>query len=88
LRLHDTGLMAIECKVSNGSTNSVKRLTNDAAVKSEYWLKKFGTAQVVPTGVLAGVLKVLNLEQAQARELALYWSHELERLGEFIQGSG
>lgn len=88
VRLHDTRLMAIECKVSNSSTNSVKRLNNDAAVKSEYWLKKFGTAQVVPTAVLAGVFKVLNLEQAQTRGLALYWSHDLERLGEFIHGTG
>ena len=88
VRLHDTRLMAIECKVSNSSTNSVKRLNNDAAVKSEYWLEKFGTAQVVPVAVLAGVFKVLNLQQAQSRGLALYWSHELERLGEFIQATG
>lgn len=36
VRLHDTRLMAIECKVSNSATNSVKRLNNDAAVKAEY----------------------------------------------------
>lgn len=88
VRLHDTRLLAIECKVSNSATNSVKRLNNDAAVKSEYWLKKFGTAQVVPAAVLAGVFKVLNLEQAQTRGLALFWSHELNRIGEFIAGTG
>jgi XamI restriction endonuclease len=84
VRLHDTRLMAIECKVSNSATNSVKRLNNDAAVKSEYWLKQFGKAQVVPAAVLAGVFKVLNLEQAQERGLALFWSHDLEKLGAFI----
>jgi hypothetical protein len=84
VRLHDTRLMAIECKVSNSATNSVKRLNNDAAVKAEYWLKQFGTAQVVPAAVLAGVFNVLNLEQAQERGLALLWSHDLEKLGEFI----
>lgn len=87
VRLHDTRLLALECKVSNSSTNSVKRLNNDAAVKAEYWLKVFGTSQVVPAAVLAGVFKVMNLEQAQARGLALFWSHDLEKLGKFIDSS-
>ena len=87
VRLHDTRLMPIECKVSNSSTNSVKRLNNDAAVKSEYWLKLFGTSQVVPAAVLSGVFKVLNLEQAQERGLALFWAHDLEKLGAFIEST-
>lgn len=87
VRLHDTRLMAIECKVSNSATNSVKRLNNDAAVKAEYWIKQFGIAQVVPSAVLAGVFKVLNLEQAQERGLSLFWSHDLEKLGTFIDST-
>lgn len=87
VRLHDTRLMAIECKVSNSATNSVKRLNNDAAVKSEYWLKEFGTSQVVPAAVLSGVFKVLNLEQAQERGLALFWSQALDALGAFIEST-
>lgn len=87
LRLHDTRLMAIECKVSNSSTNSVKRLNNDAAVKAGYWIEQFGTAQIVPAAALAGVFKVLNLEQAQARGLALFWSHDLDKLGTFIRST-
>jgi hypothetical protein len=87
VRLHDTRLLAIECKVSNSATNSIKRLNNDAAVKAEYWLKQFGQAQVVPAAVLSGVFKVLNLEQSQQRGLALFWAHDLERLGEFIDST-
>jgi len=87
VRLHDTRLMAIECKVSNSSTNSVKRLNNDAAVKAEYWIKQFGRAQVVPAAVVAGVFKVLNLEQAQDRGLSLFWSHDLDKLGAFIEAT-
>lgn len=87
VRLHDTRLMAIECKVSNSATNSVKRLNNDAAVKAEYWIKQFGTAQVVPTAVLSGVFKVMNLEQAQRRGLSLFWSHQLGALGAFIEST-
>lgn len=35
--LWDRRVMPIECKVSNSSTNSVKRLNNDAAQKAEVW---------------------------------------------------
>lgn len=84
VRLHDTRLMAIECKVSNSALNSLKRINNDAAVKADYWIKEFGAAQVVPVAMLAGVFKVLNLEQALSHGLALFWAHDLDKLGEFI----
>jgi len=87
VRLHDTRLLAIECKVSNSATNSVKRLNNDAAVKATYWLQQFGRLQVVPAAVVSGVFKVLNLEQAQERGLALFWAHDLRQLGLFIQST-
>jgi hypothetical protein len=84
VRLPDTRLMAIECKVSNSATNSVKRLNNDAAAKAEYWLQQFGKAQVVPAALLSGVFKVRNLEQAQVRGLTVFWSHDLPKLGAFL----
>lgn len=87
IRLHDTRLLALECKVSNSATNSVKRLNNDAAVKADYWLKTFGTSQVVPSAMLAGVFNVLNLEQAQRRGLILFWSHDMSELGNFIRAT-
>ena len=87
LRLHDTRLMAFECKVSNSSTNSVKRLNNDAAAKAVAWTKQFGIKQVVPAALLSGVFKVLNLEQAQDTGLALFWSHDLDKVGDFIEST-
>lgn len=87
VRLHDTRLMAIECKVSNSATNSVKRVNNDAAAKAEYWLKTFGTSQVVPAAMLSGVFKVKNLVQAQDRGLTLFWAHDLAKLEEFINST-
>jgi hypothetical protein len=87
LRLHDTRLMAIECKVSNSATNSIKRLNNDAAVKAELWLNQFGKLQVVPAAALAGVFKLLSLVQAQQRGLALFWTEDLDKLGEFIEST-
>ncbi|ASJ87486.1 XamI family restriction endonuclease [Pseudomonas aeruginosa] len=55
--LWDRRVMPIECKVSNSSTNSVKRLNNDAAVKAETWRKDFGQLQMVPSAVLGGVYR-------------------------------
>lgn len=87
VRLYDGRLMPIECKVSNSATNSVKRINNDAAVKAGIWHREFGTNQVVPTAVLSGVFKVLNLAQAQTGGLTLFWAHELQELGDFIEST-
>lgn len=87
VRLYDGRLMPIECKVSNSATNSVKRINNDAAVKAGIWHREFGTNQVVPTAVLSGVFKVLNLVQAQTGGLTLFWAHELQELGDFIEST-
>lgn len=87
VRLWDGRVMPIECKVSNSSTNSVKRLNNDAAVKAGVWLGEFGTATVVPTAVLSGVFKIHNLENAQARGLSLFWAHRLDAMIEFIEST-
>lgn len=87
VRLWDGRAMPIECKVSNSSTNSVKRLNNDAAVKAVAWLQEFGTASTVPAAVLAGVFKVHNLATAQANGLTLMWAHKLEALTNFVEGA-
>jgi XamI restriction endonuclease len=82
--LWDRRVMPIECKVSNSSTNSVKRLNNDAAVKAETWRHEFGIRQVVPTAVLGGVYKLHNLVDAQRRGLSLFWAHDLQSLTNWI----
>ncbi|MCG8423215.1 MAG: XamI family restriction endonuclease [Proteobacteria bacterium] len=43
IRLWDTRILALECKESNSSTNSIKRLNNGAAAKAKTWLAEFGT---------------------------------------------
>lgn len=87
VRLWDGRAMPTECKVSNSSTNSVKRLNNDAAVKGKTWIQEFGTATCVPAAVLSGVFKVHNLASAQADGLTLFWAHRLEAMIEFIEGT-
>jgi hypothetical protein len=80
VRLRDTRVMPVECKVSNSAVNSVKRLNNDAAVKAEVWKKDFGELNVVPAAVLSGVFELHNLEDAQRRGLAVFWAHHLDAL--------
>lgn len=85
VRLRDGRCMPIECKVSNSSTNSVKRLNNDAAVKANEWIGKFGSSQTVPAAVLAGVFKLKNLRDAQADGLTLFWAHQLDDMIAFVR---
>lgn len=85
IRLWDHRVLALECKVSNSSTNLVKRLNNDAAVKAVDWIGEFGTAQTIPAAILAGVFKRHNLEQAQERGLTIWWSHDLDQMLSWIE---
>lgn len=85
--LWDGRKMPIECKVSNSSTNSVKRLNNDAAVKAKKWIQEFGTVQTVPAAVLSGVFKAHNLKSAQEDGLALFWAYKLEALLDWIDST-
>ncbi|MCY4271948.1 MAG: XamI family restriction endonuclease [bacterium] len=88
IRLHDGRCMPIECKVSNSSTNSVKRLNNDAAAKASAWIEEFGRGATVPSAVLSGIFKTRNLEQAQAQHLTIFWAHNLDPLTAFIRSTG
>lgn len=87
VRLHDGRLLAIECKVSNSYTNSVKRLIRETGGKSARWRSAFGD-QVVTAAVLAGVFKLKNLREAQDQHrITLFWEHDLAPLGEFVVGA-
>lgn len=87
VRLWDSRVMPVECKVSNSSTNSIKRLNNDAAAKAEKWIREFGHRGVVPTAVLSGVYKLRNLQDAQRTGLALFWAHDLGAMMEWIEAT-
>ncbi len=84
VRLGDGRLLALECKVSNSATNSVKRLLRETGGKAEKWRTEFGN-QVITAAVLAGVFRVGSLVDAQ-REfgLAIFWEHDLAPLTTFI----
>lgn len=85
--LYDKRVMAIECKVSNSATNSVKRLNNDAAAKAVSWIKAFGDVSTVPAAVLSGVYKTHNLIDAQTKGLSLFWAHDIPSLVGWIEAT-
>lgn len=86
-RLWDGRILAIECKVSNSQLNSIKRLTNDTAVKARVWIEDFGRANVVPCAMLAGVFGLRHLKDSQDRGLTLFWSHSSEELVTFVEAT-
>jgi XamI restriction endonuclease len=84
-RLHDSRVMAIECKVSNSAVNSYKRIVHDTGGKAATWYRELGNAQVVPAAVMSGVYSVANLEDVQDnKRVALYWQHRLSDLADFV----
>lgn len=87
-RLYDGRMMPIEAKVSNSSTNSVKRLNNDASVKARHWTSDFGPVNIVPSAVLGGVYKLHNLRSAQdSAGLTIFWAHDLSPMEAFIEST-
>lgn len=85
--LWDDRVLAVEAKVSNSSTNSVKRVNREAAAKAASWIQKFGTRGVVPSAVLSGVFKVHNLLSAQDAGLTIFWAHDLNKMLDFIEST-
>ena len=87
IRLHDRRVMPVECKASNSAVNSFKRINHEAAGKARDWLRGFGDRQTVPGAVISGVFSPTNLETAQSEGLALFWSHRLSDLTDFIEST-
>lgn len=85
-RLRDGRVMAIECKVSNSTVNSYKRLVHDTGGKAATWYDKLGRAQVIPSAVLSGVYSTANLWDVQEnKDVYLFWQHRLADLTTFIK---
>lgn len=87
IRLYDRRAMPLECKVSNSSINSFKRINHEATGKARVWISAFGKRQIVPGAVISGVFNPSNLETAQAEGLAIFWNHRLKDLAKFIQST-
>lgn len=87
VRLHDRRVMPVECKSSNSTVNSFKRIDHEAAGKARARFAGFGKRQIVPVAVIGGVFGPANLEAAQAEGLAIVWSHRLRDMAEFVEST-
>lgn len=85
--LGDGRFMCLECKVSNSSTNSYKRLNHETVEKVVHWYSSFGSNGVVCAALLSGVFSINNLEAAQSQGASLFWSHNLAPLGQFVNST-
>lgn len=86
--LHDGRTMIIECKVSNSSVNSYKRIVHDTGGKATIWYQQFGRANMVVGAVLSGVFNPANLEHVQNdKEVFLFWDHRYADLENFVRGA-
>ncbi len=75
-------ILALECKVSNDATNSVKRV-NDVLKKATAWKKQWG--QFVVTGaLLQGVFSAKEPRRLLEEGVVVFWSHRLDELREWL----
>ena len=85
---HPTGqlFLAIECKVSNSSLNSRKRLL-EVNSKRERWDSSGLPHRFRTAAVLAGVFDVARLIEAQNSGIFIFWEHRLEDLTGFLSAT-
>lgn len=73
--LSRTSVLAMECKVTNDATNSVKRI-NDIIKKADAWQRHWGNF-VVTAALLQGVIKDSDVQRLADRGVEVFWSHNL-----------
>jgi XamI restriction endonuclease len=76
--LKDSYVLAMECKVTNDETNSVKRV-NDILKKAAAWRTHWGSF-VFTAALLQGVIAPKDIQRLSDAGVVVFWSHEI---GEF-----
>lgn len=74
---------AVECKVTNDATNSVKRI-NDVLKKSAAWKSHWGSF-VEPAALLQGVINPEDVQRLTDEGVRVFWSHDLGSFAEWVQ---
>ncbi|MES2336590.1 MAG: XamI family restriction endonuclease [Pseudomonadota bacterium] len=76
-------VLAMECKVTNDRTNSVKRV-NDILKKATAWQDHWGSF-VRTAALLQGVIAERDVARLTAANVAVFWSHDLESFSEWLK---
>lgn len=75
-------ILALECKVSNDSTNSTKRL-NDISEKADAWRLEYG--RTLKTGaMLQGVYRADDVLELAHGGVEVFWFHDLPRFARWV----
>jgi hypothetical protein len=74
--LNGTYVLAMECKVTNDETNSVKRI-NDVLKKAAAWQSHWGSF-VVAAALLEGVVAPKDVQRLTDSNVEVFWSHLLD----------
>jgi hypothetical protein len=80
--LTDKLVLALECKVTNDETNSVKRI-NDVLKKAVAWREHWGSF-IQPAALLQGVIKRADVERLLEADVEVFWSHRLDLFDEWL----
>jgi hypothetical protein len=80
--LPETVVLAMECKVTNDETNSVKRI-NDVLKKAAAWRTHWGSF-VKTAALLEGVIAAKDVERLIDSNVVVFWSHELETFSAWL----
>lgn len=75
-------VLAMECKVTNDETNSVKRV-NDVIKKANAWKTHWGSF-VEPAALLQGVIKAGDVQRLSDEGVRVFWSHALEEFVDWL----
>lgn len=78
-------VLAMECKVTNDRTNSVKRV-NDILKKATAWQLHWGSF-VRTAALLQGVIADKDVQRLIAADVRVFWSHDLDRFRDWIRAN-
>ena len=81
--LGNSVVLAMECKVTNDRTNSVKRI-NDILKKASAWQEHWGSF-VKTAALLQGVIAEKDVQRLISANVHVFWSHDLPRFREWIE---
>ena len=84
--LPGTVVMAMECKVTNDETNSVKRI-NDVLKKATAWQAHWGSF-VRTAALLQGVIAFKDVERLLDGNVEVFWSHDLLTFEQWLKAQG
>lgn len=81
--LRGSVVAAMECKVTNDATNSVKRI-NDVLKKAAAWKTHYGSF-VETAALLQGVIKPSDVQRLTDEGVQVFWSHDLDAFSDWIE---